>query len=371
MAVQLQNQLKNQLALLSNSRGGSLPLDDAVQAALPAGTAVRSVSPYGESAWSFTAKIDAVDKDGQPFPVFLKYVAGELGHRQLDGEFAGMSELHKLAPDLVPRPIAWGKVESLALETYFLLIEFKNFASGLPDPVRLGARLAEMHKKSESPTRMFGFHVQTFDGARLQSVAWDPSWTSFFSKLLAEAYRQDAESNGVWPELEIVYNRVQTHLIPRLIGALEADGRSVKPCLIHGDLWEGNIGTDGETGDPWIFDCAAYYAHNEMELGIWRADRHQLKAPTYRAEYLKNFEASEPEEEWDDRNRLYSAKTNFMHSACYAKSPARQLAFEDMLFLVQKYVPWDEGSTEWQLLSQEAVTTVADAGLLAQPTSVE
>lgn len=252
-------------------------------------------------------------------------MAGDLGNQQLEGEFTGMTELHKLAPDLVPRPIAWGELKSLVPTTYFLLIEFKNFVAGLPDPARLGARLAEMHQKSVSPTGMFGFQVQTFDGARLQSVAWDPSWTSFFSKLLAEAYRQDTETNGVWPELQLVYERVQSHLIPRLIGALEAEGRSVKPCLIHGDLWEGNVGNDGDTGDPWIFDCAAYYAHNEMELGIWRADRHRLKAKAYRAEYLRNFEASEPEEEWDDRNRLYSAKTNFMHSACYAGSPARQL----------------------------------------------
>ncbi|KAI3393387.1 hypothetical protein diail_4316 [Diaporthe ilicicola] len=298
------------------------------------------------SAWSFTVKIEAIDREGKDVAFFVKYVAGGLGKQQTEGEYTGMKELYKSAPTLVARPIGWGKLKSMVPPTYFLLMEFRDLVLGLPNPAKLGKGLAEMHMNSESPTGMFGFGIQTFDGARLQSVAWDPSWTSFFSKLLAEAYRQDTETNGEWPELKLVFERVQSHLIPRLIGVLETDGKSVTPCLIHGDLWDGNVATDANTGDPVIFDCAAYYAHNEMELGIWRAERHKLRDEVYRQEYFRNFEPSEPKEEWDDRNRLYSAKTNFMHSACYAGSPARQLAFDDFAYLIRKYVPWDEDSAE-------------------------
>ncbi|RYP51056.1 hypothetical protein DL768_003556 [Monosporascus sp. mg162] len=331
MDLKLQHELKQELALLSDFWGGKIPLDEAVldelierKLALPEGTQARSAVSYGVSAWSFTAKITAVDSIGKPTSFFLKYVAGDLGKRQLKGEFAGMSELSNLAPDLVPKPIAWGKLRNPALAVYFLIIEFKHFVPGFPDAAKLGAKLAAMHMKSVSPNGKFGFHIQTYDGARIQSVGWDDSWTSFFSKLLAEAYRQDTETNGIWPELDTTYRRVQSHLIPRLIGALEADGRKVTPRLIHGDLWDGNIGVEAGTGDPWIFDCAAYYAHNEMELGIWRAERHQMRAKAYRREYLRHCEPSEPEEEWDDRNRLYSAKTNFMHSAIFPGSPARR-----------------------------------------------
>ncbi len=236
-----------------------------------------------------------------------------------------MTELYKAAPSFVPRPIGWGKLKSVETPSYFLVVEFKYFTASLPDPAKLGERVAALHMNSLSPTGMFGFPIQTYDGARIQAVDFDPSWTSFFSKLLAEAYRQDTETNGTWPELDFVYRKVQSDLIPRLIGALETDGRKVKPVLIHGDMWDGNVGTDSSTGDPWIFDCAAYYGHNEMELGIWRAERHHLRARVYRKEYLRHMEQSEPEEEFDDRNRLYSAKTNFMHSACFKESPARQL----------------------------------------------
>ncbi|CAJ2500692.1 Uu.00g035450.m01.CDS01 [Anthostomella pinea] len=330
MALQLQSELNERLAALSNSWGGELPLDDAVIEALPEGTVAQTACCYvlSAAAWSFTAKIDAVNSSGVATPIFLKYVAGDLGKAQLEGEYTGMSDLHRLAPNLVPRPIAWGKLKNSVLTTYFALIEFKQFVPGLPDPAKLGARLAAMHAKSASPNGKFGFHLQTYDGARIQAVGWDDSWTSFFSKLLAEAYHQDTETNRLWKELDI------------------SEGRKLTPVLIHGDLWDGNIANDSENGDPWIFDCAAYYAHNEMELGIWRAERHQMRAEVFREEYLRNFKASEPKNEWDGRNRLYSAKTNFMHSACFAGSPARRLAFSDMAQLVQKYVPWDRDSPE-------------------------
>ncbi|KAM0814800.1 putative Fructosamine kinase-domain-containing protein [Seiridium cardinale] len=351
MALQLQKDLKEHLSSLNDSLGGKLRLDDAVLEVLPPGITSTSVHAYGLSEWSFTARIGAIGRNGSSISFFLKYVAGDLGKHQLEGEFVGMTELHKLQPELVPKPLAWGKLKDTNVPAYFFLIEFKNLVPGLPDPVKLGARLAAMHQNSASPDGHFGFHIQTYDGARLQAVAPDKSWTTFFGNLVAEAYRQDAETNGVWPELEIVHRRAQSHLIPRLIGALESEGRSVKPTLIHGDLWDGNIGVDANTGDPWIFDSAVYYAHNEMELGIWRAERHQLRAQQYRNEYLRNYEASEPKEEWDDRNILYSAKTNFMHSACFAGSPARRLTFNDMIMLIQKYTPWEGNSEEWRWIS--------------------
>lgn len=142
----------------------------------------------------------------------------------MEGEFTGLTELHKPTPQCVVQPMAWGSLEDVELEGYFLLLEFRNLAAGLPDPVKLGAGPAEMHEKSESPTGMFGFGIQTYDGARFQFVAWDPNWTSFFSKLLAEAKRQDAETNGAWPAMDLIFARVQSHLTPRLIGALGRDG---------------------------------------------------------------------------------------------------------------------------------------------------
>ncbi|KAH7323206.1 Fructosamine kinase-domain-containing protein [Stachybotrys elegans] len=349
--TEIQYQMKAEAPTFLSTLPQELPVDQAVRDALPLGTRALSAHKLGESAWSFTAKIEAVDGDGRPTPYFLKYVSGEMGLEQLRGEFMGMEALHRAAPNFVPKPMGWGKLKDIMPLRHFILVEYKEFTQGmLPDPVRLGARVAEMHQspQSKSPTGMFGFPVQTYDGSRLQAIDWDKSWTSFFRKLLDKAYVQDVGTNGVWDELEAAYRRVQSHIIPRLVGALEKEGRVVEPVLIHGDMWDGNVGTEAGTGDPWIYDCAAYYGHNEMELGIWRAERHGLRAEVYRSEYRRNCRPSEPEEEWDDRNRLYSAKTNFMHSACFRGSPSRQQVLDDFKYLLDKYGVGEEDEEQQQ-----------------------
>ena len=40
----------------------------------------------------------------------------------------------------------------------------------------------------------------------------------------------------------------------------------LKPCVLHGDLWSGNMST--VDGQPAIFDPAVYYGHSEAEFGM-------------------------------------------------------------------------------------------------------
>lgn len=68
---------------------------------------------------------------------------------------------------------------------------------------------------------------------------------------------------------------------------LEADGRSIKPCLIHGEIWEGNIETLKETGDMYRFDSGAYYAHNEMEIAGWRCSYNRISDLIYTETYFE------------------------------------------------------------------------------------
>lgn len=104
-----------------------------------------------------------------------------------------------------------------------------------------------------------------------------------------------------------------TQSVPRLLMPLQADGRILKPCLVHGDLWEENCGTDMVTRQPKIFDPAVFYGHNEVDIGMWRRDVVHF-GKTHIREYLRNFPPSEPKDQWDDRNRLYSIKFDFAHS---------------------------------------------------------
>lgn len=194
----------------------------------------------------------------------------------------------------------------------------------LPDPVQLGAHVAELDHRSVSPTGKFGFHIQTYDGKLPHNVEWNSNWTDFCTKLLTSAYEHDVRSNKHWPELADAFQRITDTVIPRLLDVLEANGRRIKPCLIHSDLWEGNIGTKYETGQIFVFDSAAYYAHNEMEIASWTCKHHKLRAKAYKEEYLKHFRVSEPVDEWDDQSRLYGLKELFINCPHFPGSSVRQ-----------------------------------------------
>lgn len=235
-----------------------------------------------------------------------------------------MTALFQTVPDFVPTPVAWGKCAISYPETYFYLSEFIDMSPQLPDPTKLCSALATLHRTSKSPTGQFGFHVTTCYGKFPQQVAWNSSWEAFFGNLLADSLRIDASQNGTWEELQKATERTITHVLPLLLRPLESAGRTLKPCLIHGDLWDGNIGTDYETETVYIFDAAAYYAHNEMDIAIWRASRSRLRSKGYHRGYLRNFGISEPVEQFDDRLCLYSVRLNLMHSALYREQAVRK-----------------------------------------------
>ncbi len=97
-----------------------------------------------------------------------------------------------------------------------------------------------------------------------------------------------------------------------MLEPLQAEGRTLKPSLIHWDLWEENTGTDLASDQPVVFDPAVMYAHNEFELGMWRRDVVRFGKSHVR-QYLRHVPPSEPFEQWDDRNRLYSIKYDLAH----------------------------------------------------------
>lgn len=65
-----------------------------------------------------------------------------------------------------------------------------------------------------------------------------------------------------------------------------------------------------------------YTAHNEYEIGNWRAPRHRLSNESYILNYKRNVPVSEPEEEWDARNLLYPLRYDL---ATYLQYPASNL----------------------------------------------
>lgn len=130
---------------------------------------------------------------------------------------------------------------------------------------------------------------------------------SLLNLINIQGFERDLISNGRWPEYEDAFARLVKDVIPQILDPLTEEGRTIKPCLVHGDLWEGNTTTNLETGEPMVFDAAAFYAHNEYELGIWRREMVRFGKPFFK-QYLRNFPPSEPVEQFDDRNALYVLK---------------------------------------------------------------
>lgn len=293
---------------------GDFPVDVNVFAKLPKGAEVISASRFGSSAWTVTARLQVRIPDGTQRQYFLKCATDTAGRRLIEGEYVALTELYKAAPNFVPEPHGWGEFSTGNPETYFILMDFIDMESRIPDPMKLCSKLVNLHRSSVSPTGKFGFSVSTCQGRTPQAVTWESSWMIFFTRMLSHVADLDFRTNGYWKDLDILEKRVFSHVIPRLIGVLEADGRKIKPCLIHGDLWEGNTGTSRENGEVYVFDPAPFYAHHEMEVGDWRCHYNKIHNKVYMKTYFRLMKPSEPLAEWDDRNRMYCVYYNIIYS---------------------------------------------------------
>ncbi|KAH0536795.1 hypothetical protein FGG08_006363 [Glutinoglossum americanum] len=257
----------------------------------------------------------------------------ETGKGMMSGEFASMSALHDTMPDLAPKPIAWGTYASNP-NVHFFLCSFHDMTDEVPDIEVFPAKIAELHMKGVSPNGKFGFPVINYQGRLPQDTTWCDTWEECFSRSLKRMLELEEESQGYNEEMRFLSNAIMTKVIPRLLRPLETEGRQILPRLVHGDLWDGNTSTDVATDNPVIFDAAAFYAHNEYELGPWRPTRHKI-GKLYVHAYHKYFPISVPEEDFDDRNALYC------------------IVMEEMKDLVEKFPEGYEGWIKQRGVSPE------------------
>jgi protein-ribulosamine 3-kinase len=235
------------------------------------------------------------------------------------GEYTSMTAISQALPDFCPVPIAVGTYASDP-SVHFFLMSFVDMTDEVPEPDSLAAKLAELHVKGTSPNGKFGFPVPTNTGALTHPNAWTSSWETFFSSLMRRNFQWEQQMHGHHEEMKQLFDALVAKVIPRLLRPLETGGNEITPCIVHGDLWDGNASTDASTDKPIIFDASSMYAHNECagsssrntedlltrtdELGAWNLPRHQIYKMYIRA-YQRHFPISSPEEDCDDRLLLY------------------------------------------------------------------
>ncbi|KAH9905023.1 Fructosamine kinase-domain-containing protein [Xylariomycetidae sp. FL2044] len=312
---------------------------------MPKGATILAAKPWGLSAWTKTAKIDVLLSCGSQKRYFLKYATGKLAKIHIWGEHYSASIISSCVPEYGPNPVGSGMyLNEKGQPTYFYIQRFHAMViDKAPDPAELASTMAKLHRGTSSPNGMFGYPIVTGRGTAQRTEHWSKSWATQFIYLLSDLIDLDNQINGHWSQLDDAYRQLIEYVIPRLLGVLQSGGRSITPVLVHGDLWEGNVATDRETGKVIVFDFdECMYAHNELEMGTWRCRwAKYFSSPAYIKAYQREIEPSEPAEEFDDRNRLYAIKAAICDSAGHRGSVSRRLAYNDMLFLCEKYAPLD------------------------------
>jgi protein-ribulosamine 3-kinase len=194
----------------------------------------------------------------------IKVSIGEEGRKALNGEFESTLAIHNIIGDSTPKPIAWGSFKALK-DAHYYLCRFHYLTGEDPEVTPFCETIARLHKESVSPNGKFGFHITTYNGNLPQDNTYADTWEEFFVKGFKHMLKLNVARGGPWPEMERLKDDMIEKVIPRLLRPLETGGRSVRPSLVHGDLWCGNTATDGETDQPLVYDPASFYAHNECE----------------------------------------------------------------------------------------------------------
>tara|TARA_Y100000589_G_C27126583_1_gene618788 strand:- start:306 stop:1184 length:879 start_codon:yes stop_codon:yes gene_type:complete len=156
---------------------------------------------------------------------------------------------------IVPKVIQYFELNN----NEYLIMEWMNMYKS--NQTKLGKGLAKMHFNShKSNPNKFGYPIEGFIGTSNQIAGWQDDWADFFLKLRIE------------PQISMLNNKTnnkyQMDDIKLKIKEILSDHNPMC-CLIHGDLWSGNVGL-GLFDKGIIFDPSCYWADSELDIAMTR-----------------------------------------------------------------------------------------------------
>ncbi len=177
----------------------------------------------------------------------------------------------------------------------FLILEWIESAAPASDHFsKLGNALAALHRTTAD---QFGFESDNYIGATPQVNPWKASWPEFFVEARIGFMLKLLERKGyATAELRAGADKLLAR-IDDLLG-----GREIRPSLIHGDLWSGNIMSD-ESGAPVLIDPAVHYADREADIAM--TELFGRFAPEFYGAYKESFPLDDGYEERRDIYNLY------------------------------------------------------------------
>lgn len=184
----------------------------------------------------------------------------------MHGSFESEKAMQAFVAESVPKPVAWGTYNSHP-EHHFFLSEFAEMDDTPISPEDWAQAAANLHNRSRgaSPSGRFGFHTTTFLAHVPTESGWGDTWEALYTRRMEGLFAQEElHRGGGNPALTKLRRAFIDIVLPRYLRPLVSDGRSITPCLVHNDLWPGNINPrTGVPGAVWMYDSAAYWAHHE------------------------------------------------------------------------------------------------------------
>ena len=156
---------------------------------------------------------------------------------------------------IIPKVIHYFEYEN----NEFLLLDWMNLNNF--NQKKLGAGIAEIHLNSnKKKPNKFGYPVPGFIGTTRQLDGWEVNWVDCFIRLRIE------------PQLSLLNNgSFSIDLINRIISKIKDHLSDHDPmnCLIHGDLWSGNVSTSTHEKGI-LFDPSCWWADSEIDIAMTR-----------------------------------------------------------------------------------------------------
>ncbi|MFD1471867.1 fructosamine kinase family protein [Companilactobacillus mishanensis] len=206
---------------------------------------VKDFAPVSGGDINLAFKISTNDEN-----YFLK-VQPKNDETFFDHEIEGLNLINEVAN--APKPIKSGTFE----RNGYLLMNYLEFGEGSQKD--LGKMVAKMHEK-HAPQFGLDHNIENAKNPKINT--WQDNWSDFYINQRLNVLVEQIKKHGDWTVYrQSLMNRFQTK-----IREYYADHK-VEPSLMHGDLWNGNVGFQAD-GTPILFDPDVFYGNREMDIAM-------------------------------------------------------------------------------------------------------
>ncbi len=211
---------------------------------------------------------------------FIKY------QEQADNQLINEAKELLLLGKTIHTPTVLGSCE------HSLILEWVESANNSNLQIQLGAQMAKLHRQKSS---YFGFEFDNKIGQTPQYNAPGKSinsWEEFFWEYRLLFQIKLAKKNKLINQQDFQQLLRIEAILPKLLNS------SIKPSLLHGDLWSGNY-ISGKN-NPYFIDTASYYGHREIDFAL------TFMFGGFSNDFYQTYNAQYPlDEGFNDRKPLY------------------------------------------------------------------